>query len=108
MLFIFIEVSDVTTDGRKNDLVKFRIAIIDPDQPNTKTFTHFRAFISGMSDSYGADWSSYKYLGRGEEFFNYTGFNRTFSINWKVVAQSRQELICYVSKAQLFSLITYP
>ena len=98
---------DVTTDGRKNDLVKFRIAIIDPDQPNTKTFAHFRAFISGMSDSYGADWSSYKYLGRGEEFFNYTGFNRTFSINWKVVAQSRQELsVMYQKLNYLASSLT--
>lgn len=98
---------NVTDDNRKNDLVKFRIAIIDPDQPNQKTFAHFRAFISGMSDSYGADWSSYKYLGRGEEFFNYTGFNRTFSINWKVVAQSRQELsIMYQKLNYLASSLT--
>lgn len=98
---------NVTDDSRKNDLVKFRIAIIDPDQPNTKTFTHFRAFISGMSDSYGADWSSYKYLGRGEDFFNYTGFNRTFSINWKVVAQSKQELsVMYQKLNYLASSLT--
>ena len=98
---------NVTNDSRKNDLVKFRIAIIDPDQPNSKIFTHFRAFINGISDSYGADWSSYKYLGRGEEFFNYTGFNRTFSINWKVVAQSRQELsIMYQKLNYLASSLT--
>lgn len=98
---------NVTTDNRKNDLVKFRIAIIDPDQPNSKTFAHFRAFIGGISDSYGADWSSYKYLGRGEEFFNYTGFNRTFSINWRVVAQSKQELsVMYQKLNYLASSLT--
>ena len=98
---------NVTSDSRKNDLVKFRIAILDPDKPGTKTFAHFRAFISGISDSYGAEWNSYRYLGRGEEFFNYTGFNRTFSISWKVVAQSKQELsIMYQKLNYLASSLT--
>ena len=98
---------NVTSDSRKNDLVKFRIAILDPDKPGTKTFAHFRAFINGISDSYGAEWNSYRYLGRGEEFFNYTGFNRTFSISWKVVAQSKQELsIMYQKLNYLASSLT--
>ena len=98
---------DVTSDSRKNDLVKFRIAILDPDKPGTKTFAHFRAFISGISDSYGAEWNSYRYLGRSEEFFNYTGFNRTFNISWKVVAQSKQELsIMYQKLNYLASSLT--
>jgi hypothetical protein len=99
--------NNVTNDDRKNDLVKFRIAILDPDQPGIKTFAHFRAFINGISDSYGAEWNSYRYLGRGEEFFNYTGFNRTFSISWKVVAQSKQELsIMYQKLNYLASSLT--
>ena len=98
---------DVTSDSRKNDLVKFRIAILDPDKPGTKTFAHFRAFINGISDSYGAEWNSYRYLGRSEEFFNYTGFNRTFNISWKVVAQSKQELsIMYQKLNYLASSLT--
>ncbi len=80
-------------DTLKNDLVKFRIAAIDGDNPNFKTFMHFRAFIDSFSDSYTGDWASTKYLGRGENFYNYTGFNRTISLSWTVAAQSKEELM---------------
>ena len=82
----------VTTDKEKNDLVKFRIAVIDPDEPKKKTFIHFRSYINGITDSFNADWSEFKYLGRGEKFFNYQGFGRTLSLNWTVFAQSKPEL----------------
>jgi hypothetical protein len=83
----------VTNNEVKNDLVKFRIAAIDGDNPNFKTFMHFRAFIDDFSDSYTGDWASTKYLGRGENFYNYTGFNRAISLSWTVAAQSKEELI---------------
>jgi hypothetical protein len=75
-----------------NDLVKFRIATIDNDNPSKVTYAHFRAFINGMSDSYSAAWDSFKYMGRGESFYNYQGFNRSMRLNWTVIAQSREEL----------------
>jgi hypothetical protein len=76
-----------------NDLVKFRIAAIDGTAPNFKTFIHFRAFIDSFSDSYTADWTSNKYMGRGEDFYTYNGFGRTISLSFTVAAQSKQELI---------------
>ena len=82
----------VTTSKEKNDLVKFRIAVIDPDEPLKKTFVHFRSYISGISDSFTSDWSEFKYLGRGEKFYNYQGFDRQLSLNWTVMAQSKREL----------------
>lgn len=82
----------VTTSKEKNDLVKFRIAVIDPDEPLKKTFVHFRSYISGISDSFNSDWSEFKYLGRGEKFYNYQGFDRQLSLNWTVIAQSKREL----------------
>jgi hypothetical protein len=83
----------VTSDPIKNDLCKFRIAVIDNNEPTYKTFVHFRAFLDSISDSYNADWSPTKYLGRGENFYNYNGFTRQISLSWTVAAQSRQELI---------------
>lgn len=83
---------NVTTNKEKNDLVKFRIAVIDPDEPKKKTFIHFRSYITGITDGFDADWSEFKYLGRGEKFFNYQGFNRTLSWKWTVFAQSKPEL----------------
>jgi hypothetical protein len=76
-----------------NDFVKFRIAVIDNDDPRFKTFMHFRAFLGPISDSYNANWNSFQYLGRGENFYTYGGFTRTLSLSWTVAAQSKQELI---------------
>ena len=83
----------VTSDPVKNDFVKFRIGIIDNDNPSKKTFIHFRAIIDSMNDSYSAEWNDIKYMGRGEKFFKYNGFDRTISLGWTVAAQSKQELI---------------
>ena len=76
-----------------NDFVKFRIAVIDNDAPAYKTFMNFRAFLGPISDSYNAQWNSFQYLGRGENFYTYGGFTRTISLSWTVAAQSKQELI---------------
>ena len=76
-----------------NDLVKFRIGVIDNDDPSKKTYIHFRAFIQGMNDSYSSKWSGTQFVGRGEELYRYGGFSRSISLSWTVVAQSKQELI---------------
>ena len=83
----------VTNNNIKNDLVKFRIATIDNNDPSFKTFMHFRALLSGISDSYSSDWNPTQYLGRGENFYTYGGFSRAISLSWTVVAQSKDELI---------------
>ena len=84
---------EVTKNTVKNDFVKFRFAVINPDTPKKKTFVHFPAFFDGaITDNMGANWSSFKYLGRGEEFFNYEGFSRDVSFSFQVVAQSKPEL----------------
>lgn len=79
--------------GVKNDLVKFRIAVINNQEPTSKIFMHFRAFIDTFSDTYNASWSPIKYLGRGENFYTYSDFTRTVSLGWTVAAQSKEELI---------------
>ena len=83
----------VTSNPSKNDLVKFRIGIIQNEDPSQKVFIHFRAFLDSMSDDYSADWSSEKLMGRGENFYRYNGFDRKISLGWTVMAQSREELI---------------
>jgi hypothetical protein len=83
----------LTTEKPVNDLVKFRIAVIDNSSPNYKTFIHFRAFIDNFSDSYNATWNPVTYLGRGENFYTYSNYTRNVSMGWTVAAQSKQELI---------------
>ena len=76
-----------------NDFVKFRIGVIQNNDPSKKVYVHFRAFLDSMSDSYSADWSDIKLMGRGENFYKYKGFTRNVSLSWTVAAQSKQELI---------------
>jgi hypothetical protein len=83
----------VVKDPIVNDFVKFRIAVIDNNSPNYKTFMHFRAFLGPVSDAYTANWNGFNYLGRGEQFYTYGGFSRQISLSWTVAAQSKQELI---------------
>ena len=85
--------SNVTPDKTKNDLVKFRIGVIDNQNPSQKTYVHFRALISNLTDAYTSDWSAEKFMGRSEDFYKYSGFGRTVSLDWTVAAQSKQELI---------------
>ena len=82
----------VTRDKRKNDLVKFRIATIDNNNPSQAVFAHFRAYINSFTDSMRGSWDSFKYLGRGEDFFTYQGYSNTIDMSFTVVAQSIQEL----------------
>jgi len=90
-----------------NDLVKFRIAAIDNNDPTQKTFIHFRAFLDNMSDAYNATWSPFTYLGRGENFYTYSNFTRTINLGWTVAAQSKEELIPMYKKLNyLASLVT--
>jgi len=98
----------VSQDKPKNDFIKFRFAVINPDNPKEKTFVHFPAFFNGqIQDTMGAKWGEFKYLGRGEDFFNYEGFSRTVSFNFQVVAQSRPELsIMYQKLNYLQSTLT--
>ena len=103
---MYMYVADsVTENKKKNDFVKLRFAVINPDQPSQKTFVHFPAFFDGaITDNMSANWDSFKYLGRAEEFHNYTGFNREIGFSFTVAAQSKPELSINVSKVKLFTI----
>ena len=99
---------NVTTDNIKNDLVKFRIGVIDNDNPNFKNYMHFRAFLTGMSDNFTANWSDQSYMGRGEKFYQYNGFDRAVNLSWTMAAQSKQELIPMYQKLNYLASVTTP
>ena len=77
----------------ENDLISFRISIIDPTVPNKDPFQlNFRAYIDSLSDSYAADWKSQTYMGRGEKFYKYNSFERDISLAFTVVADNKANL----------------
>ncbi len=97
--------TSVTSDNDKNDFVKFRIGVIDNNNPSEKTYIHFRAIINSLSDSYQSEWGGQRFMGRSEEFYKYKGFGRTVSLDWTVAAQSKQELIPMYQKLNYLASI---
>jgi hypothetical protein len=85
----------VTIQGKEyktRDLIKFRIGAIDTDSPANTTWMVFRAYLTGFQDSFNAEWSDIKYIGRGEKFKLYNGFDRSVTFNFKVAALSAKEM----------------
>lgn len=73
------------------DYIKFRIAVVNTDTPTVDKVILFRAFLDNISDNFNGDWNSYKYNGRAEEFYTYSGFSRTINFSFKIHCQSRDE-----------------
>jgi hypothetical protein len=96
-----------TFDGEKNDLVKFAITVLDTKK-NITTNIHFRAFLNQISDAYTAEWNATRYIGRGENFYTYGGFDRKFSLSWTVAAQSKIELIPMYKKLNYLASVCAP
>ncbi len=77
----------------EGDLIPFVIGAIDQSNPSEKEFMHFRAYIDSFNDSYSSNWDQQKYMGRGESFYKYGGFERKINLGFTVAAQSKDELI---------------
>lgn len=87
------------TDGKANggsfgrDIIKFRIEFINNDSSNGDTdMLVFRAYIDDFNDGMSAKWNSYRYMGRGEDFYVYDGFTRDISISFTIHAHSPEEM----------------
>ena len=84
--------SNVDFSKSSRDIVKFYIAVLNNDNPQNKTYIHFRAYIQAFTDNYSATWDNFKYMGRGENFYKYQGFDRSISLGFSVYVHSRIEL----------------
>ena len=110
-----VNMSDVVLDtdkarfgDDKRDLVKFAFEIIDNDDVSLVNAIHFRAFLTGYTDTHNAEWSAKRYSGRGENFYTYQGFERDVNFNFKVAAQSKQEMRFIYKKLNLLLSTLYP
>ena len=92
------------------DFVPFRFEINNPDKPSRvgNTMIAFRAFLDNISDDYNATLNTYKYNGRGEEFFTYNKFSRKMSVSFKIAAQSRHEMQPLYQKLNYLAAQTAP
>ena len=83
------EINGYDTD----DLIKFVFEAVSNDDPSYSTAIFFRAFLlAGLTDNNSAQLNAFKYLGRGENFYTYQGFDRSVSFSFRVAAGSKNEL----------------
>lgn len=73
------------------DYIKFRIAIVNVENPLEDDVILFRAFLDNINDNYVGGWNSHQYNGRAEKFYTYDSFDRQIQFNFKVHAQTRFE-----------------
>jgi len=100
--------ANVAEDVENSDFIKFRISVVNNDDPSIRTWITFRAFIDSFSDSFSAQWSGVKYVGRGEQFQTYGGFGREISMGFTVAVQSRQEQLPLYEKLNYLASVCAP
>lgn len=97
------KISDDLSD--KLSLIPFCITSINPEE---RTYLNFEANLESYDDSYSGNWSGAQYVGRGEQFYAYTGFTRDINFAFKVVARKADDLRHIYSKLNILCSSTAP
>ena len=89
------------------DAINFNFKIIEPIRSDEAspiiTYIPFRAYLESFNDSFSSEWNQVNYIGRGENLYNYGGFDRQIQFGFKVAASSRQELEPLYQKLNLLA-----
>jgi len=91
-----------------NDLIKFGFEAISNDNFGLSNAIIFRAFLGSIADNNSAELTGFKYMGRGETFRTYQGFDRSISFSFKIAPQSRSELLPLYTKLNHLISQVYP
>lgn len=90
------------------DMVKFVFECMSNDIPGDSIALIFRSFLTGITDNHQAEFNSFKYLGRGETFRTYQGFDRSISFSFKIAAFSGTEMKALYTKLNHLVSQVYP
>ena len=90
------------------DFCNFRVEVIDSGNPLFSKVIAFRAFLDSFNDDFTAGHNSIKFSGRGETFYTYDKFDRRISINFKIAAQTRDEMKPLYQKLNFLAAQTAP
>ena len=74
-----------------SDLIPFYFRTIGYDNTPSTT-VQFRAYLDNLNDGFTAEWSAYKFMGRGENFYNYNGFARAVTFGFSIYASTYSEI----------------
>jgi hypothetical protein len=98
-----------TAISRNEEMIPFTFTIVTPDNFGSGAPTlHFWAFLDSLNDNFNATWTGQKYVGRGESFYNYGGFERKASVGFKVAGGNYKELERYYRKLNQLASSTAP
>ena len=84
------------------EALDFRTNRVDSDM------LYFRAFMDSISDNFKASHNKFNYNGRAESFFTYKSFDRSLSFNFKIAAQTRNEMMPLYRKLNYLASNTAP
>jgi hypothetical protein len=90
------------------DIIKFVFEAIENSNTSSSWAIFFRAMMSGFNDSHQASINSFKYQGRGEDFYTYQGVSRAISFGFKIAVQSQSELKSLYTKLNHLISQVYP
>ena len=100
---------DVVSYKSSEDIIKFVFEAVSNNNPSISTALFFRAFLtSQISDNNTATWNSFKYAGRGENFYTYQGFERNISFAFRAYASSEQEMKAMYNRLNNLISQVYP
>jgi hypothetical protein len=101
--------TNIRLGSENDDIIKFGFECMSNDHPGESVPLIFRAFLtSGITDNNSGEWNSFKYMGRGETFKTYQGFQRSLSFAFKVVAFSQDEMQPLYNKLNYLVSQVYP
>jgi len=113
MLMPIIYRSEINSDPWQTleyrDSIKLGFECVNNDNSQYSTALIFRALLTnGFTDNNSAALNSFRYMGRGEEFYTYQGFSRQISFSFKIAAFSRPELKPLYNKLNYLISQVYP
>jgi len=85
------------------DLIPFRFWSI-----SKKTGVHFRATITGLSETVSPSWNASKFIGNPYNFYTYEGVERSVSFTFKLYALNGEELKRMWEKLSFLNTFAYP
>ena len=71
-------------------------------------FIIFRGYLSGIGDTFSPSWSEQGYIGRSDKNYIYQGADRSIALNFKLAAQTAQELDSIYYKLNKLTGLVYP
>lgn len=95
--------------AQTDDMINFVFEAISNDDPNYSLALFFRAFLTaGITDNHSAQLNPFRYMGRGENFYTYQGFDRSMAFSFRMAAGSDQELIPMYNRLNALISQVYP